>query len=186
MQNLISGLVLYHGSYMTVEAPDIARCAKFKDFGQGFYLTSSLEQARNFARLTLRKAKANGIVGPNEQRAFVSRYRFVDDGAPLNIHAFQSADKEWLHCIAAHRKQGLFPEVLEEFSNYDVIVGKIANDQTNATLVNYMAEAFGPVGSAQADQICASLLLPERLKDQFCFRTPQSLAHLEFEGADCL
>lgn len=184
MQNLSDGLLLYHGSYTPVEKPDIARCAKFKDFGQGFYLTTSYQQACDFARLTLRKAKANGTAETTQQDAFVSRYLFSESEEPLSVHMFQSADEAWLHCVAAHRKEGLFPGLVEELSSYDVLIGKIANDQTNATLVNYMAEAFGPLGSPQADQICVSLLLPERLTDQFCFRTPRSLSHLEFQGAE--
>ena len=32
---------IYHGSYCEVKEPDLAKCAKRKDFGQGFYLTTS-------------------------------------------------------------------------------------------------------------------------------------------------
>ena len=32
--------VIYHGSYCEVKKPDLAKCAKRKDFGQGFYLTT--------------------------------------------------------------------------------------------------------------------------------------------------
>ena len=45
MLELKDGFVLYHGSYCEVKAPDLAKCAKRKDFGQGFYLTTSKEQA---------------------------------------------------------------------------------------------------------------------------------------------
>nr|WP_242987755.1 DUF3990 domain-containing protein [Mediterraneibacter faecis] len=34
-----------YGSYCEVKEPDLAKCAKRKDFGQGFYLTTSKEQA---------------------------------------------------------------------------------------------------------------------------------------------
>ena len=33
-------LILYHGSYCEVSKPDLTRCAKYKDFGQDFYLTT--------------------------------------------------------------------------------------------------------------------------------------------------
>ena len=42
---LKDGFVLYHGSYCEVKEPDLAKCAKRKDFGQGFYLTTSKDQA---------------------------------------------------------------------------------------------------------------------------------------------
>ena len=45
MLELKDGFVLYHGSYCEVKEPDLAKCAKKKDFGQGFYLTTSKEQA---------------------------------------------------------------------------------------------------------------------------------------------
>ena len=48
MLELKDGFVLYHGSYCEVKAPDLAKCAKRKDFGQGFYLTTSKEQADDF------------------------------------------------------------------------------------------------------------------------------------------
>jgi hypothetical protein len=34
-----------YGSYCEVKEPDFAKCAKRKDFGQGFYLTTSKDQA---------------------------------------------------------------------------------------------------------------------------------------------
>lgn len=186
MQMLTDGLVLYHGSYMVVSEPDIAKCAKYKDFGQGFYLTTSFDQAKWFAQLTLRKAKANRLVDEDQVEGFVSRFLYREAGAPLDVRSFLSADAAWLHCVVAHRRQGLFEEVLREFDGCDVVIGKVANDQTNATITNYMAEAFGPLGSQQADQICTALLLPERLTDQLCFRTPAALQHLEFVGADAV
>ena len=45
MLELKDGFVLYHGSYCEVKEPDLDKCAKRKDFGQGFYLTTSKEQA---------------------------------------------------------------------------------------------------------------------------------------------
>ena len=48
MLELKDGFVLYHGSYCEVKAPDLAKCAKSKDFGQGFYLTTSKEQAEKY------------------------------------------------------------------------------------------------------------------------------------------
>ena len=54
-QQLETGLILYHGSYCAVEEPDLDKCAKFKDFGRGFCLTSSKIQAENFAKISAAK-----------------------------------------------------------------------------------------------------------------------------------
>ncbi len=36
MLELKESLILYHGSYCEVVRPDLRKCAKRKDFGQGF------------------------------------------------------------------------------------------------------------------------------------------------------
>ena len=51
-------LILYHGSYCEVKLPDLNKCAKRKDFGQGFYVTSSKEQAISFLNTSIAKAVA--------------------------------------------------------------------------------------------------------------------------------
>ena len=44
--------------------------------------------------------------------------------------------------------------------------------------------ADGIPGSERADRIAIELLEPERLKDQFCFRTSDAVASLEFIRGD--
>ena len=53
MQELRNGLILYHGSYCEVREPDLERCNARKDFGKGFYLTSSKEQAESFLKTSI-------------------------------------------------------------------------------------------------------------------------------------
>ena len=74
--------------------------------------------------------------------------------------------------------------MLGDCSKYDVIGGKIANDATNSTIVTYMVNAFGEIGSASADDICIRLLLPERLKNQYCFKSNAALNQLSFMGSE--
>ena len=63
--------------------------------------------------------------------------------------------KEGLHCIAAHRKKQLFTDVENQMSKYDIIVGKIANDATNATLFAYLGGIFGEIGDDATDDFCS-------------------------------
>lgn len=179
MQKLVDGLILYHGSYCEVRNPQLEKCAKRKDFGKGFYLTTSKEQAISFLKTSLIKAENSGIIEPGQEYGIVSMFevRFVDN---LNSYIFQNADSEWLHCIAAHRKKNSFLEVKEKMAEYDVIGGKIADDATNRTLVAYISGTFGDMGSEKADDFCISQLLPERLKDQYCFKTEKALKSLQF------
>lgn len=60
MRELYDGLILFHGSYCEVSKPDLQRCSARKDFGKGFYLTSSREQAESFLRTAIGKAVAKG------------------------------------------------------------------------------------------------------------------------------
>lgn len=74
----------------------------------------------------------------------------------------------------------MFSRLVQDSENYDIIAGKVANDNTNATITAYMAGVFGEVGTESADDICISLLLPERLQNQYCFRTEKALRCLTF------
>lgn len=179
MKKLEKGIVLYHGSYCVVENPDLEKCAMYKDFGQGFYLTTSREQAQSFAKISTTKAKSKGLVPASEKFGYVSSLKVADINS-LKIFEFETSDENWLHCVVAHRRSGSFFELKKSMQDYDVISGKIANDDTNATILAYMGNVFGPMGTDQADKMCISLLLPERLQDQFCFRTNNAIAVLEF------
>lgn len=74
MQELTNGLILYHGSYCEVRTPDINKCAKGKDFGKGFYLTTSKEQAASFLKTLLRKAEAEGILEAGQDYGIISTF----------------------------------------------------------------------------------------------------------------
>ena len=43
-------MILYHGSTVPVEKPEIRISESFLDFGTGFYTTTSLQQAERWAR----------------------------------------------------------------------------------------------------------------------------------------
>lgn len=179
MKHIEAGTTLYHGSYCVVEKPGLDKCARFKDFGQGFYLTTSKEQARSFAKISASKARSRGLIPAQERFAYVSSFE-VTDVAGLETFSFETANVEWLHCIVAHRRGNAFDEIRNRMSAYDVVSGKIANDDTNATILAYMGNVFGQMGSEQADNICIGLLLPDRLQDQFCLRSENALSKLRY------
>lgn len=179
MLKLTDGMFLYHGSYCEVECPSLNRCAKYKDFGQGFYLTTSKQQAESFAKISTKKAITNGITDTKQLYGVVSKFK-VADISELQIKTYQSADVQWLHCVVGHRKRKSFPDIIRRLEEFDVIAGKIADDNTNTTINAYMSGVFGTLGTKMADDFCISLLLPNRLQDQFCFRTNTALGCLVF------
>lgn len=179
MRKLVDGMLLFHGSYCEISAPDLEKCAPYKDFGKGFYLTSSYEQAKNFINTSLKKAKAQKLVNEAQAYGVVTTFQYSESDV-TKIKNFNSADSEWLHCIVAHRKNKTFPDIMEELKKYDIITGKIADDATNFTILAYIAGTYGDIGTAEADNLCISRLLPERLEDQYCFRTEKAIACLKY------
>ena len=182
MPELVDQMILYHGSYCEVQTPDLSKCSRYKDFGQGFYLTSSESQARSFAKTSTRKAMDNGIIS-NQGFGVVSSFRYSTESG-LVVLDYPTANVDWLHSIVGHRRNRTFLQLVQQLKKYDVISGKIANDNTNVTITAYMQGIFGDVGSETADRICIGLLLPERLENQFCFRTSKALNTLSFLGSE--
>jgi len=173
--------VLYHGSYMIVEHPDLSRCRRGKDFGRGFYLTTSKMQAERFARTSVKKAIQNGDVSKETEYGYISIYS-VKQNSLMKVFDFPDADAQWLHCVVGHRMLGSLPGEISKWKEYDVLSGKIANDDTNLVITAYMDGLYGEVGSPKADEIAISFLEPDNLKDQFCFRTQNAIDTLVYTG----
>lgn len=76
------------------------------------------------------------------------------------------------------------PEVYRKWQSYDMIAGKIANDNTNPTINFYISGAYGPVGSDRAVKLAIDILQPFRLNNQVCFRTEKSLKCLVWQGCE--
>lgn len=176
---LQNNIILYHGSYTEVQRIDLSLCADGKDFGRGFYLTTDYDQAARFVKTAVGKAEKNGMKGVMPSAGFVSFFKYIIKN-DASIFEFKDADREWLHCVVAHRRAGLFVSEFEKWQNCDIMAGKIANDTTNTLITNYINGAYGPVESDSADSIVMKLLLPDRLKNQICFRTEKAIQNLMF------
>lgn len=61
-------------------------------------------------------------------------------------------------------------------------MGKIANDKTAHTLQLYVTGAFGEPGTETADATAVSLLLSNRLADQYCFKVQTAIDRLKLMG----
>lgn len=173
--------ILYHGSYIEVSQIDLSKCKYGLDFGKGFYVTSSLLQARSYVPASVRKAKRRGIISENMKEAdgMVSIFKWQPN-PNLFIHIFDEADEEWLHFTACNRSKELFPDLRRKYVSVDIIGGKVADDQTAITLNNYVAGTYGVPGTEKADRTTIEFLETERLKDQFCFRTIDAILSLQF------
>lgn len=175
-----SEMKLYHGSYCEVTGPELSKCRPAKDFGRGFYLTTNRTQAVKFTRTAVKKAISDGLIRAGTDFGYLNEYicdlKLEKD---LLIFEFADADLEWLHCVVGHRKKGSIPDV-DKWQKYDIIAGKIANDNTNLVITTYMDGLYGPTGSETADQIAIRFLEPDNLKNQICFRTDRAMRALKF------
>ena len=178
---LEDGSLLYHGSYTLVRDIDLSYCNAGLDFGKGFYLTSSYDQAVSFVRNSVKRNIRTGHI-PADFRledGVVSTFRYTCS-KDVSLHIFQGPDIEWLHFVASNRNDRLFRNEAATLAPVDIIGGKIANDNTATVLNLYVTGAYGEPGTDRADRFAIELLLPNRLQNQFCFRSERALNTLEF------
>lgn len=90
-------MILYHGSNVTVENPRIFKQLRALDFGAGFYLTSSKEQAEKWARSVFKRRKTGN---PIMNAYFVEE----KDLQNLDILQFDGANGDWLDFVVMNRR----------------------------------------------------------------------------------
>lgn len=157
---------LYHGSNIEVKTPCILPNLRRLDFGCGFYLTSSEEQARRWARSVTRRR--------NDGRATLNTYEFDQDQiGSLDVLQFEEANGDWLDFVVANRKG------LATSSSHDIVIGPVANDSTLPVIDDYMRGTY-------PKRIAIELLQPQNLMDQYAFLTNEALACLSFISGEQL
>ena len=153
-------MTLYHGSNIEVQDPRLLKTQRTLDFGRGFYTTSDFGQAKKWAQRTV-KIRENGEV-------CVSCYELENDGLEeLKILRFTEPNLEWLEYVANNRKNK------DAKDCWDLVIGPVANDQTFPTILLYLD------GYIDAESAIRQLL-PQKLKDQYTFKTEKALSLLRF------
>lgn len=159
-------LKLYHGSNVEVKNPKIRSNLRALDFGAGFYLTSSEQQAVKWAKSVVKRRK-KGTPTLNTYEVDEMKMK------TLKILKFEISSAEWLNFIVNNRKE--FP-----FENpYDLVVGPVANDSTLPVIDDYMAGVY-------TKEEAVKRLLPQNLTDQYAILTDKALSLLKFEGSELL
>ena len=145
-------MIVYHGSFMPVEFPDVLHSRKDVDFGAGFYVTSIRSQADNWAKKFIRKDKD----------AFVSSYDFYEDALnKLSVLKFDSYSEEWLNFILNARSGN-------DTSSFDVVIGGVANDKVYNTLELFFDDL---ITKSEA----LGRLKYEKPNNQICFRSQKAI-----------
>lgn len=89
-------MILYHGSNIEVKEPKLFPHARALDFGAGFYLSSSLEQASKWAKSKVKRLKT----GKPLVTVFNVEEKYMLE---LSILTFDRATVEWLKFVNANR-----------------------------------------------------------------------------------
>lgn len=154
-------MILYHGSFLAIEQPDLRHSRPNVDFGRGFYVTPLYEQAGKWCEKFKRRGK-DGII---------SRYEYDEDREEkLKILKFDSYSEKWLDYILNCRSGN-------DTTNYDLVMGGVANDKVFNTVELYFD---GLIDKTEA----ISRLRYEKPNWQMCFRTEKALSLLHFEGSE--
>lgn len=119
-------MIIYHGSTDTIKLPLAKVGRPDLDFGQGFYTTDILDQAKLWADRMHRQ---------RHEPAIVNIYEFDREKAQHDYRYlyFKEYDLEWLDFIAACRTG------IPLWKDYDCIEGGIANDRVIDTVEAYIA-----------------------------------------------
>lgn len=143
---------------MLVNKPEIIESERTLDFGKGFYLTTSLEQAKKWAILTTSRRK--------EGTPTVSVFE-IQDKVDLKVLKFNGPDKAWLEFVTSNRKNKNYK------NDYDLIIGPVANDNTMPVINLYINGVYN-------EEEALKRLLPQKLKDQVVFKNDRALKYLDF------
>ena len=165
-------MVLFHGSNTEISGIDLSKCGKYKDFGQGFYLTSIKQQAVDWAKKITKRFETG--------KATLNKYEFDNNLNDLNYMTFTKPNEEWAAFIINNRNR-YFTNHNDRLSNhdnkYDFVHGLVANDDISAILETFL------LGILPMSELSKALIYKE-LNDQYSFHSVKSLSHLIYLGSE--
>lgn len=158
-------MIVYHGSNVEVKEPRIIKPNRTLDFGNGFYTTTNLVQATDFARRVTNNRKSG--------TATVTIFEVDEDLAfdLCNGLKFSGVVDAWLDFVADHR-MGIYSG-----PSYDLVFGPVANDDVYETLQLY-------VNGAISREYAMERLKVKELYNQLVFKSDRTLSFLKFVRAE--
>ena len=162
---------LFHGSAVEFKRIDVSKGHGRKDFGKGFYMAFSSEQAIGMMHKKFRESvsrRQDHSLGTFKEKL----YRIELNRAllqELRVKVFDVADMEWLDFILMCRPSDGVPH------DYDVVIGPTADDDTNRALKFYYDGTYGDPGSDEAKKMLLRVLETDKLGVQL-FIGRQSVA----------
>ena len=151
---------IYHGSIEKVESPEIRESNRTLDYGQGFYTTTSYEQAEAWVRRRMNEKRTS--------RGYVCVYELNEDALEgLATLIFEQPTEEWVDFVMKNRTQKGYVH------EYDIVYGPVANDRVYAAFALYE-------GGLINKQALIAELKAYKLVDQYLFHTEKALQALTF------
>ena len=152
---------LYHGTNVEFDEIDLRQSNKYKDFGQGFYLTDIRGQAIELAQ---KRAVRDGGYPVLQEYEFDESYLADRD---LKVLRFERPTKEWAEFIYKNRSRKI------SFTHdYDIVFGPIADDG-----VAYLLDRYEE-GSFSLEELARELEYKD-LNSQFFFGTKKAISLLK-------
>lgn len=156
---------LYHGSDIQVVHPEPAKGRPYKDFGRGFYLSDSQEQAQAMAE---QKAALSEDAQP-----IISTFEFdetvMTDGSLL-VKCFETYSKEWAEFVLHNRDR----KTPQPCHSYDIVYGPIADDRVVRQMRRF------ELGDITLEELMRELRYPRGITFQYFFGSVKALQHLTF------
>lgn len=151
---------IYHGSIEKVESPEIRESNRTLDYGQGFYTTTSYEQAEAWVKRRMNEKRTS--------RGYVCVYELNEAALEsLKTLVFKQPTEEWVDFVMKNRTQRGY---VHEF---DIVYGPVANDRVYAAFALYE-------GGLINKQALIAELKAYKLVDQYLFHTEKALQALTF------
>lgn len=157
-------MIVYHGTTLEIQKPEIIKSEMGRDFGFAFYTTDIKEQSERWAirKATIENRKPGKFCSP-----IVNVYEWDDNADILMVKAFDGVSVEWLDMVVNCRSDKTYDHP------FDVVIGKIANDNVGET-VSYVMQKI----MRKEDAI--ERLRFEKINNQIAFCTEKALRTLTF------
>lgn len=165
-------MIVYHGSNVEIDKIDLEKCNKYKDFGQGFYVTTLKDQAKRMAERTVKR-----YLGVPTVTCFEFDETLLKN---VNYKEFSEVNRAWALFIMNNRDR-YFKDLSNELSNhdnkYDVVFGAVANDDIATTFALYRD------GFINTDMLTEKLKF-KKLNNQYSFHTLKAIRLLRKIGVE--
>lgn len=157
-------MILYHGSNVKIEVPNLEKSKPYKDFGRGFYLSADKNQALRMAE----QKTLQLLIG----EPIVSEFEFDEtllQSNELKVKIFEDYSVEWANFILQNRDVHNQHPIHE----YDIVYGPIADDGVTFQLRRYQA------GTISIEELVKELKYAKGITFQYFFGTTLALEKLK-------